>query len=343
MNLLFIFIFFSLLTFLLTYICRTLAFKFNILDIPGERKIHEFPTPLLGGLAIYVSVISGLIFGPVGLTKVLGLVISSTIIFTVGIIDDIRDLSAEIRLAAQLIASFIVMIFGVSISFLPNDSYGRLGEIILTYIWIIGITNALNYLDGVDGLAAGITAICAGFFLVISYHTGQILVSFISIIIMAGCLGFLPHNFKRDKIFLGDGGSTFLGFSIACLAIMGDWAEYNVISLVTPVLILGIPIFDMVFTTIMRIKERKIKTVIEWFEYASTDHFHHRLMHLGMGPRGVVVFIYCINISLGIGALMVSNEKPLIGFLSILQGVIIFTLIAILTVLGKRQSIKVKD
>lgn len=339
MNFIYILLF-SLFTFLITYICRALACKFSILDMPGKRKIHQDPTPLLGGLAIYVCVMSGLIFGPVELSKVSGLIIGSTIIFIVGTLDDIWDLSAEIRLAAQLIATFIVLVMGVNISFLPNDSIGKLGEIILTYIWIVGITNAMNYLDGVDGLAAGTTAICAGFFLIISYHTNQFLISFVSVLVLAGCLGFLPHNFKKKKIFLGDGGSTFLGFTIACLAIMGDWGEYNVISLVTPILILGIPIFDMVFTTIMRIKEKKIKTVIEWFEYAGTDHFHHRLMDLGLGPKGVIIFIYCINISLGISALMVSNEKPLIGVFAILQGFAIFTLIAILTVLGKRHSEK---
>lgn len=334
------FILFLLFTFLFTYICKILAIKFNILDIPGDRKIHNRPTPLLGGLAIYVSVMLGLIFSPIELSQMLGFIISASLIFMVGVIDDIRDLSAEIRLAVQLISTFILMVSGIGISFLPNDSYGKLGEIILTYIWVIGITNALNYLDGVDGLAAGIAAVCACFFIIISHFTSQFLVTFTGVMILAGCLGFLPHNFMKNKIFLGDGGSTFLGFSLASLAIMGHWAEHNVIKLVIPILILGIPIFDMVFTTVMRIKEKKIKTVIEWFEYAGTDHFHHRLMDLGLGPRGVITFIYCINIFLGISALMVSNEESIMGLLSILQAIIIFTLIAILTVLGKRHSAK---
>lgn len=155
---------------------------------------------------------------------------------------------------------------------------------------------------------------------------------------MASCLGFLPRNFKKSKIFLGDAGSTFIGFTLAGIAIIGNWAEDNIVRLTVPILILGVPIFDMVFTTIMRIKEKKISTIIEWLKYGGKDHFHHRLIDLGLHPQRALLFIYFINLSFGISAIMVSNEKVIVGLLSILQASIIFAGIAVLMLIGKKRG-----
>jgi len=330
--------FFSFLTaYFSTPLFKRLAIKFNILDAPGRRKIHKEPTPLLGGLAVYLGVIIGLAFNFANLRFLLGIVIAATIILIIGLIDDIRGLSAQARLIGQFLAAVIMISFGIRLSFLPNNLWGNTGEIILTLIWIIGITNALNYLDGIDGLAAGTAAISALFFSIISYQTHQPGMGLVSLILMASCLGYLPHNFKKAKIFLGDTGSTFIGFTLAGIAIIGNWAEDNVIKLVIPILILGVPIFDMVFTTIMRIKEEKISTIIEWLKYGGKDHFHHRLLDLGLRSTGAMLFICFISISFGISAIMVSNEKAIVGALSILQACIIFTGIAVLMVIGKRR------
>jgi len=315
---------------------RKLAITFNILDIPNNRKVHKEPTPLLGGLAVYIGVILGLVLNLANLRPFSGLIIGSTIILIIGLIDDMKGLSATFRLIVQFVAALIIIGSGVRFSFLPNNLWGDAGEIILTLIWVIGITNALNYLDGIDGLAAGIACIITLFFSIICYQTNQIGLAFANMALAAGCLGFLPHNFKKAKIFLGSAGSTFIGFAIAGMAMIGKWAEDDVVKLAVPILLLGVPIFDMVFTTIMRIKEKKISTIIEWLKYKGKDHFHHRLIDLGLHPTEVAFFIYCVGISFGISGIMVSNEKAIVGVLSIMQAFIIFTVIAILMVVGNR-------
>jgi UDP-GlcNAc:undecaprenyl-phosphate GlcNAc-1-phosphate transferase len=201
---------------------------------------------------------------------------------------------------------------------------------------MIGITNAFNYLDGLDGLAAGSAVInlaCFGFIL---YGKGQLYLCVISLVLIGCCLGFLPYNFKKKKIFLGDAGSTFLGFIIASIGLVGYWAVGDIIKISIPIIVLGVPIFDMVFTTVMRIKDRKIASVSEWLRYSGKDHFHHYLVDLGLPPLGAVIFIYITTLSLGISALMVSyHTKPLMAFLAILQASIIFAMIGILIVFGK--------
>ena len=335
-NPLVLFICVFLIVFLIAPLFRKLAIRFNILDIPNHRKVHKESTPLLGGLAVYVGVIFGLLLNLADLRLFSGLLIGSTIILIIGLIDDMKGLSAKFRLIAQFIAALIIIGSGVRFSFLPNNSWGDAGEVILTLIWVIGITNALNYLDGIDGLAAGIASIITLFFSIICFQTSQIGLALANMAIAASCLGFLPHNFMKAKIFLGSAGSTFIGFAIAGMAVMGEWAEDNVVKLAVPILILGVPIFDMVLTTIMRIKEEKISTIKEWLKYAGKDHFHHRLIDLGLHPTEAAFFIYCVSISFGIGAITVSNEEAVVGILSIMQAFIIFTVIAILMVVGNR-------
>ncbi len=325
-----------LVAYLSTPLFKNLAIKFNILDIPNCRKVHKEPIPLLGGLSIYIGVILGLALNLANLRFFSGIIIGATIILIIGLIDDVRGLSAQFRLIVQFLAALIIIGFGVRLSFLPNSLWGNAAEIILTLIWVIGITNALNYLDGIDGLAAGIAAIIALFFSVICYQTNQLRLALANIALAASCLGFLPHNFKKTKIFLGSAGSTFIGFTLAGIAMIGSWAEDNVVKLTVPILILGVPIFDMVFTTMMRIKEEKVSTIIEWLKYTGKDHFHHRLIDLGLHPVEAVLFIYFVGISFGISAIMVSNEKAIVGVLSIFQASIIFAGIAILMVVGKR-------
>ncbi|MHC4579808.1 MAG: HNH endonuclease [Planctomycetota bacterium] len=335
-NPLVLFIFAFLAVFLSAPLFRRLALRFNILDVPNHRKIHKESTPLLGGLAVYAGVVFGLALNTADLRLSSGLVIGSTIILVIGVIDDVKGLSATFRLLVQFAAAMIMIGSGVRFSFLPNNSLGNAGEVVLTLVWVIGITNALNYLDGIDGLAAGVACIITLFFSIICYQTNQIGLALANMALAASCLGFLPHNFMKAKMFLGSAGSTFIGFAIAGMAVMGEWAQDNVVKLAVPILVLGVPIFDMVLTTIMRIKEEKVSTIIEWLKYAGKDHFHHRLIDLGLRPTEAAFFIYCVSISFGIGAIAVSNEKAVIGILSIVQAFIIFTAIAILMVVGNR-------
>jgi UDP-GlcNAc:undecaprenyl-phosphate GlcNAc-1-phosphate transferase len=255
----------------------------------------------------------------------------------VGLIDDIIGLSAPVRLFWQLIVALIISIFVVRVTFLPHGLWGDIGEIIITVIWIVGLTNAYNYLDGLDGLAVGSAVINLFCFSVILYTTKQYSLVILTIILMGACLGFLPYNFKKAKIFLGDAGSTSIGFTLAYIALIGNWAEDNIVKITIPILILGVPIFDMIFTTIMRTKKLKIKTLLEWLQYGGKDHFHHYLVDLGLQPLGAVVFIYFLTLSLGISAIMVSNDQAIEAFLTLSQASIIFGVIAVLMVVGKRR------
>lgn len=327
--------------FLITYLSipllRKLAFRFEILDFPGGRKIHKEVTPLLGGIGIYLGLIVGLGFNAAYIKPFLPVLIGATIIAIIGLVEDVKGLSAQFRLLLQFIAALVVIGNGIRISFLPNNLWGNIGEVVMTFFWLLGVTNAYNYLDGMDGLAAGSSAINLFFFSVILYKTGQFSLGLLAIALMASCLGFLPYNLRKEKVFLGETGSTFLGFVLAGIALQGDWAEDNIVRLFIPVLILGVPIFDMIFTTIMRIKEEKIKTIIQWLRYGGKDHFHHYLVDIGLKPWGAVVFIYFITISLGISAIMVSNDVAFEGLLTLSQASIIFGVIATLIVVGKRR------
>lgn len=332
-----------LLSFLVVYLSspllRKLALRFEILDLPGGRKIHKVATPLLGGVAVYLGLLFGFLFNWQQEYFLWPLLLGATIILIVGIINDIRELGVRVRLLFQILAGLVVISAGMRISLLPNVLWGDILEVIITLFWIVGVTNAYNYLDGLDGLAAGSAIINLICFIAILYFTGQYPLGLIMIILAGACLGFLPYNFKQEhKIFLGEAGSTLLGFSLACIAFIGNWASNNVVKISIPILILGVPIFDMIFTTIMRIKEGKVKTLLEWLRYGDKDHFHHYLVDLGFKPQGAVIFIYFVTLSLGISAIMVSNDKAPEALLTLTQAAIIFGIIATLIVVGKRKG-----
>ena len=324
-------------TYLCLPLCRWLAFRFNILDFPGGRKIHRIATPLLGGAAVYTGLVIAALFNLDKLYFFAPLLFGATLVFIVGLINDVKELSARVRLGCQALIALLIAESGMRISFLPASPWKHIAETLITIIWIIGVTNAYNYLDGLDGLAAGSAVINLFCFGAILYKTGQYPLGLLSLILMGACLGFLPHNFKKSKIFLGEAGSTLLGFTLASVALVGDWAKDDIVQISIPVLILGVPIFDMVFTTIMRIWEGKVKTILEWLHYGGKDHFHHYLVDLGFRPIGAVVFIYVLTFSLGLNAVMISKESAARAIVTLCQAAIVFGIIATLMVVGKRR------
>lgn len=330
-----------LLPFLVSYfaapVAIRLAKRLDILDHPGKRKIHKKAIPLLGGFVIYCGFILGLLAQREIMAALFPIIIGATVMVIIGLIDDIRGLSAQFRFAAELLVAVVLVKFGICVSFLPSGFWGNLLEMAVTALWVVGVTNACNYLDGLDGLAAGSAIINLFCFSVILYHTHQPELAIMAITLTASCLGFLPYNFQKAKIFLGDAGSTFLGFILACIAVRGNWAEDNVVKLSIPILILGVPIFDMIFTTILRIKEEKVRTLIEWLQYGARDHFHHYLVDIGLHTQGAVIFIYLLTSSLGIAAIMLSNDNAVEALLSLSQASITFIVIAVLIVVGRRR------
>jgi len=316
---------------------RGIARRFDIVDEPGGRKIHRSATPLLGGIAVYAGMLVSVWLAPVEMSVILTVLTAATGILIMGLIDDARGLSAQVRLVGQVAASFLIVFSGIRVNLLPDVWWGILGEVVITFIWIIGVTNAFNFLDGMDGLAAGSAALNLSGFGLILAMTGQSSLSLFAFMLAAACLGFLPHNFGDEKIFLGDAGSTFLGFTLACISLAGNWAADNIVKVSIPMLILGVPIFDMIFTTIMRVREGKVKTFTQWLVYGGRDHFHHYLVDVGFHPKGAVAFIYWVTFSLCISAVMVSNDRSWEAFLAILQSMIVFGVIAQLMIVGRRR------
>ena len=320
-----------------TPLLRNVALRGNIIDHPGTRKIHARPTPLLGGAALYIGILAGVLGNLRHLAVFYPLLVGATLVFILGIVEDVRGLSASQRFFVQLCIASLMIALGVRVSFLPQGPWKDIGEITITLVWLVGVTNAYNYLDGMDGLAAGSAAINFFCFFIILFTTRQYPLACVAAIAMGACVGFLPYNLKNARIFLGEAGSTLLGFSLASLALIGNWAQDNIVKIFIPVFILGVPIFDMCFTTFMRVREGKVTSLAEWLRYGGRDHFHHCLVDLGLLPFGAVVFIYFITLSLGLSAIMVSNDSAVEAYLTLSQAFIMFGVIATLIVVGKRR------
>ncbi len=334
----------ALISFLATPFLRLLAVRLGILDEPAERKTHEFSTPLLGGLAVYSAFAGAVLVNYLVSWQLKGIALGATIVMILGLVEDTRGLSARLRILGHLGASLIVVAFGVRLSFLPPTYWGDAIEIILTLVWLVGLTNAMNFLDGIDGLATGLGAIAALFMGLVAIQTGQRYMMFLAMSLMGGCIGFLPFNFRPGRpaaIFLGDAGSTFIGFTLASLAVMGEWARGDPVkALSMPILILGIMIFDMTFTTVSRVASGRVKSLREWMEYVGRDHIHHRLQSLGMSKEQTVFFIYLIASSLGLSAVVLKNGRTVDAFLLILQAFNIFFIVAILMLKGEGNRTK---
>jgi UDP-GlcNAc:undecaprenyl-phosphate GlcNAc-1-phosphate transferase len=327
-------------TFCLTPLFRLLAIRWDLLDKPDKRKAHETSTPLLGGAAVFVGFTIGVLINGIyspGLFAILG---GGTIMFLVGAFDDVMEVSASLKLVVQIVSTGVVMSAGIVLRVFP-DSLGIVSDvlnIILTFLWIVGITNAMNFFDGMDGLAGGLGAILSFFLGIVAFQTGHHFLGWISVAMMGSCLGFLPFNFrlrKRASIFLGDGGSTFIGFVLACLAIYGDWSESKpIIALASPLLIFWILIFDMAHITVDRIVTGKVLSFRDWLEYVGRDHLHHRIANVLGGPKRSVLFLYLLSITLGTSAVVLRNARPIDALLLLLQAsmiVILMTILAALT------------
>jgi UDP-GlcNAc:undecaprenyl-phosphate GlcNAc-1-phosphate transferase len=330
----YIFIFSLGLAYFITPLIIRLARKTNVLDHPDPRKVHARPMPLLGGVVIYIAFLLPLL--PLISTShyLQGVIIAASLIFITGLIDDIRKLSAFTRLIVQIAAALILIKYGIQVSFLPQGPVGDAIECFLTIVWVVGITNAMNCLDGIDGLLSSIGIVTGACFFALAYQTNQLWLGCVAIALVGSLLGFLRYNFSPAKIFLGDAGSTLIGFLLSSIALLGNWAQDSKVSLLVPVLILGVPIFDMCFTTVMRIREGLVKNVAQWLHYAGKDHFHHRLLDLGLGPRGATILISSVSFCLGISALALRKTDLQIAFLLLAQAAIVFIIIAILMVAG---------
>ncbi len=312
------------------------ARRLGAMDQPDPRKVHPEPTPRLGGLAVFAAVLFALWRAEAFATQLLPIIAASTLIFLIDVADDIRSLSASIRLCGQVLASLIVAWpGGIVISFF--NPLGPFWAVAATVIWLVGVTNAFNFLDGIDGLAGGMAIVCSLLFLGIAWNTRQLELAFATAALLGACAGFLRFNWNPAKVFLGDGGSTFIGFFLASLAVYGAWATNNrLVGMSTPLLILGVPIFDMIYITLSRIRRGDVKNLREWIEYVGRDHFHHRLMSLGLSQKQTVFFILTVNLILGLGALTMHYTSSTYGaLLLVAQSTLVFIVVVFLMLLGR--------
>lgn len=289
-----------LLSLFLTPAAIRLSRKFKILDLPSARKVHQEATPRLGGLAVCSAVFLSLaVCG--GLR---GFILAGAVLFAVGLWEDVKGLSASARLVGQAAAAMIIIAGGLRFDFQATSIAGKWGEVLYTAVWLVGITNAMNFLDGIDGLAATLGALCAGLFFVAVGPRPPTATAFLAAALAGACLGFLPYNWRTARVFLGDGGSTFIGFSLAVLgAAYGPSAPGPAAALCVPVIILGIPIFDMVYTTASRLGRGDVRTFTQWLEYAGKDHLHHQLLKRNLSAAQVVGCLAGVNLGLGAAAL----------------------------------------
>lgn len=298
-----------IISFIMTPIVRKLAFKIGAIDIPKDnKKVHKEPMPLIGGLAIYVSVIiSALIFVPLT-REIIAILLGATVILISGIIDDKGNISPSLKVLFQIIAAIILVAGGVRIEFITNplaSEYATLNLEILTIpatmIWIVVITNAINLIDGLDGLAAGVTAISSFCFMLVGISLGHIHIAILAMIVAGACLGFLPYNFNPAKIFMGDTGALVLGYMLAVITIEGVMKSVAAIAVVVPIIILGVPIFDTTFAIFRRLKSGRSITI------GDRGHLHHKLLDKGYSQKKTVLILYGISTVFGIFAVLVTR------------------------------------
>lgn len=289
---------------IITPAVKKLAIKIGAVDKPNHRKVHQRIMPRLGGLAIYLSFIIGLLVLRPEDKLAIPIVLGSLIIIITGVLDDMIELSAKFKLAGQLAAALVVVLGGAQVDFINLPFFGKLEfgmfSIPLTILWIVGITNAINLIDGLDGLAAGVSSIALITISGMAILMGDTYVLSIGLIVLGSTLGFLVYNFHPAKIFMGDTGALFLGYMISVLALLG-FKNVTMISLILPVIILGVPISDTFFAIIRRLVNKQPLSAPD------KSHLHHCLLRLGFSHRQTVLLIYAMAAMFGLSAVIMSQ------------------------------------
>ncbi len=283
----------------LTPLSKWLAPHVGMMAHPRARDLHSRPVPRMGGTAIFVAVMAGIVvLGSNGTVAEAGaILIGAALMSFLGLADDRFSLSAYVRLIAQIAAALFVWYTGTRIRLFQTDWL----DATLTVIWIVGITNAMNFLDNMDGLLAGISAVISAVFLVLAVLSGQWLIGALAAILVGACLGFLFWNLNPASVFMGDSGSMFLGFLLACVAIRLRFAQAPTVSWLVPLIVMALPVFDVTLVTISRLRRGKNPLTTP-----GKDHTSHRLAMHGFTRREAVMILYLVCFGLGIIAMLVS-------------------------------------
>ena len=297
-------------TFAVTPLVKIFAFKINAIDVPKDnRRMHTMPIPRIGGLAIFFGFFISIIVSGNMTMPLRGILIGGTIIAVLGVIDDLFALHAGIKIVVQLAAATTTVMSGVRIDMLSNfnffsdNRYFSLGflSIPVSILWILAITNAVNLIDGLDGLAAGVSAIASLTFMMIAFLTSMTDMAIIAAALAGACIGFLPYNMNPAKIFMGDTGATFLGFTLATISIQGMFKMYAVVSFAVPLLALGFPIFETVFSVVRRLRAGRKP----W--EGDRNHLHHKLIDVGFSQKQAVAIMCSVSAILGLTAVVLTG------------------------------------
>ena len=316
----------GLISFIMTPIVIRIAHRFGAIDVPkDERRMHNKPMPLWGGIAIFTGFfVTMFIFSNFEKSKLIGLFIASVVVLITGMMDDIKPLGAKSKLLMQIIAAIILVKSGFEITFFTNffgDSdliYLANFALPVSVIWIVGVTNTVNLIDGLDGLAAGISAIAAVTLSYMAILNSRYDVALMTIILAGSSIGFLPFNFNPAKIFMGDAGALFLGLVLSAISIEGALKGATAITVVVPILALGVPIFDTAFAILRRLVNKR--PIME----ADKGHLHHRLMSIGLGQKKTVLSMYLISALLGAGAIALLKQNWIhAGILLVLASIVV--------------------
>ena len=319
---------------------KLFANRIGAIDVPKDsRRVHKSPIPRLGGLAIFLGFVISTIFFVDITRQILGILIGSVIIVIIGVIDDIRPLRAYIKLIVQIAAALVAVYFGIVIDIFSNplvfsaNEFVHLGyfSIPVTIIWIVAITNSVNLIDGLDGLAVGVSTISSIVMLVIALMVSDLNIALILAALTGACLGFMPYNFNPAKIFMGDTGALLLGYVLATVSILGLFKFYAVVSFAVPFLVLAIPLFDTSFAFLRRLLRGQ--------NPMSPDrgHFHHRLLDMGLTQKQAVAVLYAISGLLGLAAVVITTSDK-IRALILVVAVVIAVAIVFFVIRGKRAS-----
>jgi UDP-GlcNAc:undecaprenyl-phosphate/decaprenyl-phosphate GlcNAc-1-phosphate transferase len=308
---------------------RWLAFRLGAVAEPGERRIHSQPTARLGGLAMYLGFgLSAALFSTN--SKTLGLLLSAAVITTLMVFDDVHGARAIYKLGFQIVASLLaIVVFGFYIqSVALGPQHVILLSLVVSYpltlLWFVGLQNTINLIDGVDGLAAGVVAIVAATLLLAAINRNQMDIVILSGALIGACIGFLFFNWYPARVFMGDSGSNFLGFTLAALSVLSVAKGAVVFALIVPVLALAIPIFDTTWAILRRrMRGRSITT-------PDTGHLHHRLLDFGLSPRETaLVFYFGTAIFAALGLAIYGHKKVLLG-------AIVLMLLGIVVIMARR-------
>lgn len=313
-------------SYIMTPPVKRFAEKVGAIDIPkDERRVHNHPIPRMGGLAIFLGFVLSLLLFVNMSTEVMGMLVGAVIIVVMGALDDIVSLNAWVKLAGQVLAAVVAIRCGIVFDAISNPNFfspittipiGNL-SIPLTLLWIVGCTNAVNLIDGLDGLAVGVSAISSLSMLVVALFVAEPNISVILAALTGACLGFMPYNLNPAKIFMGDVGSQLLGFVLATVSIMGLFKFHAIVSFLIPVLAMAVPLADTVFAFFRRIFHGQSPF------HADKGHFHHRLLAMGLSQKQAVAVLYSISAILGLFAVLLAGKGALVRIICLVLAFII--------------------